>query len=177
MDEKQQVETADDVQDALASLMAVEPSPGFVARVRQRIAADAGVREWSAGRLVLPALAGAAVVVLGVLLVKTGTTRIVPGRGAPAVATRDFQAAPSVPTAASMPAVAVAVQQEARPTAFVPQDEIVTMQRLLSAAQAGGFEFELVPAGLPVASELSAPEPISVPPIELLSIGSSSSLE
>ena len=51
------------------------------------------------------------------------------------------------------------------------------MQRLLSAAQADRFQFELVPAGVPVADHLSPPEPISVPPIELMPIGATSSLE
>ena len=69
------------------------------------------------------------------------------------------------------------VQQEERPTALVPRNEIVAIEQLLSAARAGRFEFELAPAGVPVADELSAPDPISVPPIELMPIGTTSSFE
>ena len=79
MDEKQRVEAADDIQDALASMMAVEPSPEFVARVRQRITAGADAREWKSVRLVLPALAAAVVVVVGVLLIFTGNQAHCPG--------------------------------------------------------------------------------------------------
>ena len=57
------------------------------------------------------------------------------------------------------------------------ETEIVAIQQLLSAAQAGRFEFELAPAGVPVADELSAPDPISLPPIEMMPIGTSSSFE
>jgi hypothetical protein len=110
MDEKQPVEPAGDIQDALASMMAVEPSLGFAAR-------------------------------------------------------------------RSGPAAGVAIQPEQPPIPLVPRNEIVTMHRLLSAAQADRFQFELVPAGVPVADHLSPPEPISVPPLELMPIGATSSLE
>ena len=156
MDEKQQVEAADDLQDALASMMAVEPSPEFAARVRQRIAGDADVRQGRFVSLVLPGLAAAAVVVLGVLLIFTGTRRIAPERLMPA-ATRDSERAPAESAPSSEPAAVVLVQQEERPAALVPRNEIVAIEQLLSAAQAGRFEFELVPAGVPVADELSAP--------------------
>ena len=176
MDEKQQVEAADDLQDALASMMAVEPSPEFAARVRQRIAGDADVREWRFAPLVLPGLAAAAVVVLGILLIFAGTRRIAPERPMPA-ATRDSEPAPVESVPSSEPAAGVVVQQEEQPTALVPRNEIVAIRELLSAAQAGRFEFELVPAGLPVATELSPPGPISLPPIEMMPIGTSSSFE
>jgi hypothetical protein len=176
MDEKQQVDAADDLQDALASMMAVEPSPEFASRVRQRIAGNADVRQGRFVSLVLPGLAAAAVVVLGVLFVFTGTRRIAPERLMPA-ATRDSEPAPVESAPSSEPAAVVVVQQEERPTALVPRNEIVAIQRLLSAAQAGRFEFELVPAGLPIATELSPPGPISLPPIEMMPIGTSSSFE
>jgi len=177
MDEKQRVEAADDIEDALASMVAVEPSPEFAARVRQRIAAGAGAREWRAVHVVLSALAAAAVVVLGVLSIFTGSQRIAPEPLMPTVATRDLEPAPGVSTRSSEPAAIVAVQREERPTALVPRNEIVAVRQLLSAAQAGRFEYELVPPGVPVADQLSAPDPISVPPIELMPIGTSSSFE
>ena len=176
MDEKQRVEAADDIQDALASMMAVEPSPEFVARVRQRIAAGADAREWRSVRLVLPALAAAAVLVVGVLIF-TGTRRIAPERLMPDAATREPVPAPGLPTPSSDAAAAVALRQGEGPPALVPRNEIIAIQQLLSAAQAGRFEFELVPAGLPVATELSPPGPISLPPIEMMPIGTSSSFE
>ena len=176
MDEKQQVEAADDLQDALASMMAVEPSPEFAARVRQRIAGDADVRPGRFVSLVLPGLAAAAVVVLGVLLIFAGTRRIASEGPMPA-ATRDLERAPVESAPSPEPSAGVVVQQEEQPTPLVPRNEIVAIQQLLSAAQAGRFEFELVPPGLPVAAELSAPDPISVPPIELMPIGASSSFE
>jgi hypothetical protein len=175
MDEKQ-VEAADDIQNVLASMMAVEPSPEFTARVRQRMAADADAREWRAAHLVLSALAAAAVVVLGVLLILTGSQRIAPEPLMPTVATSDLEPEPRV-SGSSEPAAAAAPRQEEAPRALVPRNEIVTIRRLLSAAQAGRFEFELVPEGVPVADELSAPDPISVPPIELMPIGVTSSFE
>ncbi len=171
MDEKQQVEAADDIQDALASMMAVEPSPEFVARVRQRIAAGADDREWRSVRLVLPALAAAAVLVVGVLIFTA------PERLMPAAAMREPVPAPGLPTPSSDAAPAVALRQGEGPPALVPRNEIIAIQQLLSAAQAGRFEFELVPAGLPVATELSPPGPISLPPIEMMPIGTSSSFE
>jgi hypothetical protein len=175
MDEKQQV--AADIQDALASMMAVEPSPEFVARVRQRITADGDAREWRPVHLVLPALAVAVVVVVGVLLIFTGTRRIAPERLMPALATRHLEPAPRVSTPSSEPAAAAALRQDEQPAALVPRNEIVAIQRLLAAAQADRFEFDVVPAGLPVATELSPPGPISLPPIEMMPIGTSSSFE
>jgi hypothetical protein len=53
----------------------------------------------------------------------------------------------------------------------------VAVERLLSAARAGRFEFELVPAGVPAADEISTPGPISLPAIELMPIGASSLFE
>lgn len=176
MDEKQQVEPAGDIQDTLASLMAVEPPPGFAARFRQRIAADADAREWKPVSLVVPALAAVAVVVLGMLLIFTGTRRIEPEQRMPGAATRASESAPDGAARSSEPAAIVAFQEQP-PSPLVPRNEIVTMQRLLSAAQADRFQFELVPAGVPVADHLSPPEPISVPPIELMPIGANSSLE
>ena len=176
MDEKQQVEAADDLQDVLASLMAVQPSPEFAARVRQRIAGDVDGRQGRFVSLVLPGLAAAAVVVLGILLIFTGTRRIAPERPMPdGSATSVSQPASGTP--APSETVAVAAPHAMGPDALVPRSEIVAIQQLLSAARAGRFEFELVPAGVPVATELSAPDPISVPPIELMPIGASSSFE
>jgi hypothetical protein len=174
MDEKQQIEAADDVQDVLASLLAVEPSPQFTARVRQRIAADADARDWRSVRLALPALAAAAVVVFGVLLIFTGNRpqRLMPASAAPTV-----EPLPDLSTPAPAAAVVAAPLREEQPPALVPRGEIVVIQQLLAAARAGRFEFELVPAGVPVADELSPPEPISVPPIELMPIGASSAFE
>ena len=60
------------------------------------------------------------------------------------------------------------------PRALVPRNEIVAVEKLLAAAQAGRFEFETVPAGVPVAGEISTPGPISLPAIELMPIGASS---
>jgi hypothetical protein len=175
MDEKQQVEASDDLQDALASMMAVEPSPEFAARVRQRIAGDADGRQERFVSLVLPGLAAAAVVVLGVLLIFTGTPRIAPERPMPDGAATSVSQPASGTFAPSEP---VAVEPQAKGTdALVPRNEIAAIQQLLSAAQAGRFEFELAPAGVPVADELSAPDPISVPPIELMPIGTTSSFE
>ena len=176
MDEKQQVEAADDLQDALASMVAVEPSPEFAARVRQRIAGDADVRQRRFVSLVLPGLAAAAVVVLGVLWIFAGTRRIAPERPMPdGAATSVFQPAPG--TSAPSETIVVAAPQEKEPTALVPRNEIAAIEQLLSAARAGRFEFELAPAGLPVPTELSPPGPISLPPIELMPIGASSSFE
>jgi hypothetical protein len=178
MDEKQQIEAADDVQDVLASLMAVEPSPEFAARVRQRIAADADALEWRSVHLALPVLAAAAVVAFGVLLIFTVDRRVAPAHQMPASATRTVEpAASDLSTPVLEPAVVAVSRQEEEPPALVPRGEIVAVQRLLSAARAGRFEFQLVPAALPVADELSAPEPISVPPIELMPIGASSAFE
>ena len=176
MDEKQQVEPTGDIHDALASMMAVEPSLGFAARVRQRIAADADAREWKPVALVVPALAAVAVVVLGILLIFTGSRRIAPERLMPGSA-RVSEPGPVMPAPWSGPAAVVAIQPEQPPIPLVPKNEIVTMQRLLSAAQADRFQFELVPAGVPVADHLSPPEPISVPSIELMPIGANSSSE
>jgi len=174
MDEKQQIEAADDVQDELASLMAVEPSPAFAARVRQRIAADADAPDWRSVDLALPVLAVAAVVAFGVLLIFTMNRRTAPEHQMSAAATRNAEAAASD---LSTPAVVTASRQKEEPPAVVPRSEIVAIQQLLSAARSGRFEFELVPAGVPVADELSAPEPISVPPIELMPIGGGSAFE
>lgn len=178
MDEKQQIEATDDVQDVLASLMAVEPSPEFEARVRQRIAADADAPDWRSGHLGLPVLAAAAVIAFGVLLIFTVDRRIAPAHQMPASATRTVEpAASDLSTPALEPAVVAASRQEEKPPAVVPRGEIVAIQQLLSAARSGRFEFELVPAGVPVADALSAPEPISVPPIELMPIGASGAFE
>jgi hypothetical protein len=176
MDEKPQVETAD-IEDALTSMLAVEPSPGFAARVRHRIAADSETRAWKSAQLIVPALAAAAVIVAGVLVIFSGTRRLVPEPVMPAAATRDQAPVPGVATPASEAAAVVTVQQEERPAALVPRNEIIAVQRLLSVARAGRFEYALVPAGVPVAGELSAPAPISLPPIEMMPIGASSSFE
>jgi len=178
MDEKQQIEAADDVQDVLASLMAVEPSPQFAARVRQRIAAGADAADWRSVRPALPVLAAAAVVAFGVLLIFTVNRRIVPAHQMPTGATRTVEpAASDLSTPAPATAVVAAPRQEETAPALLPKGEIVAIQQLLSAARSGRFEFELVPAGVPVADELSAPEAISVPPIELMPIGASSAFE
>lgn len=168
MDEKQQVEPAGGIQDALTSLMAVEPSPGFTARVRQRIAADADAREWRPIYLIVTALGAVAIVVLGVLLTITGTRRIAPE-----------QLMSDVPTRVAGPESAVSApsSEPERSTALIPRNEIIAVQQLLSAAQAGRFAYELVPAGVPVATELSVAEPISAPPIELIPFGTSPSFE
>jgi hypothetical protein len=176
MDEKQQIEAAGDVQDELASLMAVEPSPEFSARVRQRIAADAGARDWKSVHLAVPALAAIAVVVLGFVLVLTGSRRVAPEPPTPEAVTRVVQPAPA-PSAPAAAVVAAPRRQIDDPPALVPTGEIVAVRQLLSAARAGRFEFELVPAGVPVADQLSAPGPISLPPIEMMPIGTSSSFE
>jgi hypothetical protein len=173
MDTKQDV----DLQVALSSLMAVEPSPEFAARVRQRIAADARVREWRSGSRVMPALAAAAVVVLGGVLIVTGNRRVVPERATTPIATRDLEPASVVVTEAPEQAPPAVPREEATRRALVPRDEIVAVERLLSAARAGRFEFELVPAGVPVADEISTPGPISLPAIELMPIGASSLFE
>ena len=146
MDEKQQVEAADDLQDALASLMAVEPSPEFAARVRQRIAGDADVRQGRFVSLVLPGLAAAAVVVLGVLLIFTGTRRIAPERPMPDGAATSVSQPASGTSAPSEPA-AVAPQAGTDRPLSSRETEIVAIQQLLSAAQAGRFEFELGTGG------------------------------
>lgn len=175
MDENHQVEAADEIQDALASMMAVEPSPDFAARVRQRIAADAAVRQWSARQFV-PALAAAAVVALGVLVIFNGTRRMTREPLVPAATTREVAPAPAVSMPLPELAAAVAGPQEPLP-ALVPRNEILAIRRLVADAQAGRFEFEFVPAGVPVANELSAPDPILLPPIEMMPIGTSSSFE
>ena len=178
MDEKQQIEAADDVQAVLASLMAVEPSPQFAARVRQRIAAGADAADRRSLHLALPVLAAAAVVAFGVLLIFTVNHRIEPAHQMPTGATRTVEpAASGRSTPAPATAVVAASRQEVEPPAVVPRGEIVAIQQLLSAARSGRFEFELVPAGVPVADELSAPEPISVPPIELMPIGATRAFE
>lgn len=180
MDQKQpiEVEVADDVQDELTSLMAVEPSPEFAARVRQRIAADAAAPDWKSAHFALPVLAAAAVVAFAVLLIFTVNRRIAPVHQMPAGATRTVEpAATDVSTPVLEPAVVAASRYEEASAAVVPRGEIVVIQQLLSAARSGRFAFELVPAGVPVADELTAPEPISVPPIELLPIGGSRAFE
>lgn len=159
MDEKHDI----DIQASLTSMMAVEPSPEFAASVRQRIAADRGAREWRSVHLVIPALAATAVVVLGMVLIVTGHRRVAPDRQMPAAATRDLELAPAAES-----------RDETRPRALVPRNDIVAVERLLSAAQAGRFEFEIVPAGVPVAGQISTPGPISLPAIELMPIGASS---
>ena len=178
MDEKQQIESADDVQDVLASLMAVEPSPDFAARVRQRIAVDADAPDWRSVHLALPVLAAAAAVAFGVLLIFTVDRRIAPAHQMPASATRTVEpVASDLSTSVLEPAVVAASRQEEKSPAIVPRGEIVAVRQLLAAARAGRFEFELVPAGVPVADQLSPPGPISLPPIEMMPIGTSSSFE
>jgi hypothetical protein len=176
MDEKQHIETIDDIQDALASMVAVEPSPEFAARVRQRIAGGVQPREWRGEHLVLPALATAAVLVLSGLLIVSETRRVAPERAISGMATRDGEPATGISRPPPEPS-ASEVPPQAELAALVPRNEVVAVERLLSAAQAGRFEFELVPAAVPVATELSAPGPISVPPIELILFGNNSSLE
>src|SRR5262245_52784648 len=109
MDEKRQVAEPDDIQDALASMMAVEPSPAFAARVRQRIAADADVPAWRFVHLVLPALVTTAVVMLCVLLTFAITRRSGPERARPAV-TRVSEPEPVASAPSPEPAAVVAVQ-------------------------------------------------------------------
>ena len=177
MDEKQQLGAVDDIQAALASMIAVEPSPEFAARVRQRIAAAAGAREWRSAFLAIPALGAAAVVALVVVLIFTGTRRVGVDRPIPSIATRHHEPAPVVSSAEATPMPAAVPPTELTAGVLVPSNEIVAVERLLSVAQAGRFEFELVPPGVPVAHELSTPGPISLPAIELLPIGASSSFE
>jgi hypothetical protein len=172
MDKKHDI----DIQAALASMMAVEPSPEFAARVRQRIAAERGAREWRSIHLVIPALA-AAVVVLGMVLILTGNRRVSPERVMPASAIRDVEPEPIVSMPAGEQARSAVPVDGPTPRALVPKDEIVAVEKLLAAAQAGRFEFEIVPAGVPVAGEISTPGPISLPAIELMPIGASSSFE
>ena len=170
MDEKHDI----DIQAALATMMAVEPSPEFAARVRQRIAADRGAREWRAVHLVIPALATAAVVVLGMVLILTGGRRVAPEPVTPASAIRDVEPVPIVSMPAAEQARSAQPVEGLTPRAIVPRNEIVAVEKLLAAAQAGRFEFEIVPAGVPVAGEISMPGPISLPAIELMPIGAGS---
>ena len=169
MDEKHDI----DIQASLTSMMAVEPSPEFAARVRQRIAADGGAREWRSVYLAIPALA-AAVVVLGMVLILTGHRRVAPERVIPPSAIRDVEPVSVVSMPAAEQARSAVPVDGLTPRALVPRNEIVAVEKLLAAAQAGRFEFEIVPAGVPVAGEISRPGPISLPAIELMPIGASS---
>ena len=170
MDEKHDI----DIQASLTSMMAVEPSPEFAARVRQRIAADRGAREWRFVHLVIPALAATAVVVLGMVLILTGHRRVAPERVIPPSAIRDVEPVSVVSMPAAEQARIAVPVDGLTPRALVPRNEIVAVEKLLAAAQAGRFEFEIVPAGVPVAGEISRPGPISLPAIELMPIGASS---
>lgn len=183
MDQDTEIVSAADqiVSSEIETLMRVEPSPAFLARVRERIGGEPAPGIWNLRQILGSAAA------LGVLAFVVSVTLFwESGQERPETRVSRAVATPAVeaPSVAGIPGAEAAFAPEthaatlgsaaalaARAPVITPKDELIAVRRLIAAANEGDFRFELASDALPVAERITDPGPIAVPLISLLPIG------
>jgi hypothetical protein len=180
----QDIEVAGPTDRALSkeieTLLAVNPSPAFLVRVRERIGREPAPAAWRIRHLVASAAAAAALLlVVGVTLSWRSVqerpgSQASAGPASPAVEHRSSTAVtpqtdpivttPEVHSTTTLPSTAA---PRAQLPAVIPQTEIDAVHHLIAAANEGGFRFELASDAVPVAAETYHPGDIVVPLIAL----------
>jgi hypothetical protein len=162
----------------IESLLASEPSPEFVARVRTRVASERAPGRWRASWMFAAAGAVAAVIVA---LIAWPSPEVVPSNGVPVEPPRMTEAAPAIaPRPARLPergrptavrAVAATVERDRRididlPEVVIAENEMRTFASLVANIRQSRFD-----AAVPVAPNPDTPLEIKeLPPVEPLEI-------
>ena len=164
----------DELERELRALLDVEPSPGFAARVRTDVHADAIADVWLTGRWI--AVAAAAVVIVGVSAwMFTRPTQ--PLANHAAVASQQVSSAPPVQLLEA-PAVPLSPQQRAASAARVPEVVVSTresagLRYLLAALRDGRLDSSVMPKDETDVTDM----PIVIEPITLEPLVEAADLE
>lgn len=185
MADKEGVELQGDLDALVRQVMAVEPSPGFVTRLRERIAQERHPSWWTAPWIMVPAVAAAAAlaVAMGLALLSGTPLGAPPHPDTPPRQTASTAHPPPEPPAIrqaapprAQPVVAglarAATRSPAAPGVIVDQQQRAGLSLFVRMAQQGRLPDDILAQTIP-ASNPSIEErvrPITVEPVAVSSI-------
>ena len=162
----------DPLSETLERALRVDPSPEFLARVRQRAATAPANRWWGGWKV---GLASAAVAAVLATVGWIAATRMDPKQTTREGLTPILASSEVAPSGVERLVAAhdarlmhrqPAREERASSGVLVPRDELAAFRQWISRAQSGSFGFTIMPDAVPVDQELSVSE-ITVMPIDL----------
>ena len=166
----------DPISETLERALQADPSPEFLARVRQRVATVPADRSWGGWKAGF-ASAGIAVVLVTVTWIAASRIEppdraaVMPVLASSEVATsviENLVAARGTSLTRQRP---LDPTERTAPAVLIPRGELAAFRQWIGRVQSGSFGFANVPEAVPVNQEVSVPE------ITLMPIGPSDSLE
>jgi hypothetical protein len=167
----------DPLAETLERALRVDPSPEFLARVRQQVASGPAHRSWGSWKVgfasagVTAALATVVWIAAARFEEKAATTVVTPVLASRQIAPSVVETLVEARDTGLTRQPPLAHTEQAPPTVLIPRGELAAFRQWISSARSGSFGFANVPEAVPVNQDVSVPE------ITLMPIGLSDSLE